>query len=69
MEGKGFRVERIYRIGEGMVVGIVFNNTYERVVVRFVVGLAYQRYLQFRIADGPERTPITLETICRRTFP
>lgn len=48
VEGKGFRVERIYRIREGMVVGIVFNNTYERVEVRYVVGLTYQRYLQAR---------------------
>ena len=67
VEGIGIRVERIYLIGEGMVVGIVGNDTYERVVVRFVVGLTYQRYLQLGIADGPEPAPVTLETISRST--
>ena len=67
IEGKGYRIGD--RIGEGMVVGIVFNDTYERVVVIYVVGLTYQRYLQLGIVDGPEPAPVTLETICRRTFP
>ena len=67
--GIGFRAERIYLIGEGIVVGIVFNDTYERVEGVFMVGLAYQRYLQLRIADGPEPAPVTLEAVCRRTFP
>ena len=67
LEGIGYRIGD--RIREGMVVGIVINDTYERIVVRYVVGLTYQRYLQFRIAYGPELAPVTLETICRRTVP
>ena len=66
VEGIGYRIGD--RIGEGMVVGIVFNDTYERVVVRFVVGLTYQRYLQLRIAHGAERAPVALEAVCRSTF-
>ena len=65
VEGIGFRTVDL--IGEGIVVHIAVNDTYERVVVRFVVGLTYQRYLQFGIAYRPERTPVALETISRST--
>ena len=53
-------------LGEGMVVFVVTDNAHDRVISIYVVGLAYQRYLQLGIVHRPELAPIALETIRRR---